>query len=176
MTKFIFHIILKWSISGHFKFLPRKCVIIVAPHTHWFDFFIGLMVRRIIKHKINFVGKKELFNFPLNFFLKYLGGTPVHRDSNSNTVKQIAKIYSNNYLFRLAISPEGTRKKIKKWKTGFYFIAKKAKVPIICVSLNYIKKDVNFSKPYEITGDFDNDLNELKSFFKGIKGKVVEYS
>ena len=76
-----------------------------------------------------------------------MGGYPVSRNSKSNTVDQISKIYSTNTEFRLALSPEGTRKKVKKWKSGFYFIAKKAKVPIICVSLNYIDKNVNFSQP-----------------------------
>ena len=176
MTKFLFYRVLKWNISGNFKFLPKKCVIIVAPHTHWFDFFIGLMVRRILKFKINFIGKKELFAFPLNLFMKYMGGAPVNRNSKSNTVEQITKIYSTNKIFRLALSPEGTRKKVKKWKSGFYFIAKKAKVPVICVSLNYIEKVVNFSEPLEITEDFNKDLNKFKSFFKGVKGKVIEYS
>ena len=134
------------------------------------------MIRRIYNLKINFIGKKELFFFPLNLFMRYMGGYPVNRNSNSNTVDQIAKIYSTNTEFRLALSPEGTRKKVKKWKSGFYFIAKKAKVPIICVSLNYTDKNVNFSQPYEISGDFEKDLKKLKTFFKGIKGKVAEYS
>ena len=176
MTKFLFYRIFRWKVSGNFKFLPKKCVIIVAPHTHWFDFFIGIMIRRIYDLKINFIGKKELFFFPLNLFMRYMGGYPVSRNSKSNTVDQIAKIYSTNTQFRLALSPAGTRKKVKKWKSGFYFIAKKAKVPIICVSLNYMNKNVNFSQPFEISGDFEKDLKKLKSFFKGIKGKVAEYS
>lgn len=176
MTKFLFYRIFKWNVSGNFKFLPKKCVIIVAPHTHWFDFFIGIMVRRIFNLKIYFIGKKELFFFPLNLFMRYMGGYPVNRNSNSNTVDQITEIYSTHTEFRLALSPEGTRKKVNKWKSGFYFIAKKAKVPIICVSLNYIDRIINFSEPFEISGDYNKDLNKFKCFFKGIKGKVIEYS
>ena len=96
-----------------------------SPHTHWFDFFIGIMIRRIYNLKINFIGKKELFFFPLNLFMIY-GGYPVSRNSKSNTVDQIAKIYSTNTEFRLALSPEEPEKS-KKWKSGFYFIAKKPK-------------------------------------------------
>ena len=176
MTKFLFYRIFRWKVSGNFKFLPKKCVIIVAPHTHWFDFFIGIMVRRIFNLKINFIGKKELFFFPLNLFMRYMGGYPVNRNSNSNTVDQMAEIYSTHTEFRLALSPEGTRKKVNKWKSGFYFIAKKAKVPIIFVSLNYIDRIINFSEPFEISGDYNKDLNKFKCFFKGIKGKVIEYS
>ena len=105
-----------------------------------------------------------------------MGGYPVNRNSNSNTVDQIAEIYSTHTEFRLALSPEGTRKKVNKWKSGFYFIAKKAKVPIICVSLNYLDRIINFSEPFEISGDYNKDLNKFTCFFKGIKGKVIEYS
>ena len=81
-------------------------------------------------------------------------------------------IHGKNLISRIDVF----RKKVKKWKSGFYFIAKKAKVPIICVSLNYIDKNVNFSQPFKISGEFEKDLKKFKSFFKGIKGKVAEYS
>ena len=176
MIDFLFFKLFKWKISGNFNFLPKKCIIIVAPHTHWFDFLIGVMVRKIIKLKINFIGKKELFIFPLNIFMKFMGGIAVDRNSKSNTVEQIAKRYYKENVFRLALSPEGTRKKVEKWKTGFYYIAKKAKVPIICVSLDYNEKVVNFSQPFEISSDIHKDMDKFKCFFNGIKGKIGEYS
>ena len=74
MINFLFFKLFKWKISGNFNLLPKKCVIIVAPHTHWLDFIVCVMVRKIIKVKINFIGKKELFIFPLNIFMKYMGG------------------------------------------------------------------------------------------------------
>ncbi|MFL2609408.1 MAG: acyltransferase [Cryomorphaceae bacterium] len=176
MINFLFFKVFKWKVSGNFNLLPEKCVIIVAPHTHWFDFIVCVMVRKIIKVKINFIGKKELFFFPLNIFMQYMGGTAVDRNSKSNTVEEIAKIYSRKNVFRLAISPEGTRKKVEKWKTGFYYIAKRARVPVICVSLNYSEKVVNFSQPFETSSDFSKDINKFRGFFNGIKGKIVEYS
>ena len=176
MINFLFFKVFKWKISGNFNLLPKKCVIIVAPHTHWLDFIVCVMVRKIIKVKINFIGKKELFIFPLNIFMKYMGGIAVDRNSKSNTVEQIAKMYYKENTFRLALSPEGTRKKVEKWKTGFYYIAKKAKVPVICVSLNYIEKVVNFSQYFEISSDLQKDMNKFKGFFVGIKGKISEYS
>lgn len=176
MINFLFFKLFKWKISGNFNLLPKKCVIIVAPHTHWLDFIVCVMVRKIIKVKINFIGKKELFIFPLNIFMKYMGGIAVDRNSKSNTVEQIAKMYYKENTFRLALSPEGTRKKVEKWKTGFYYIAKKAKVPVICVSLNFIEKVVNFSQSFEITSDIHKDMNKFKGFFNGIKGKIGKYS
>jgi 1-acyl-sn-glycerol-3-phosphate acyltransferase len=156
--------------------LLKKCVIIAAPHTHWQDLFIALMARKVMQQEINFIGKKELFNFPLGFFFKMMGGKPVERNSKSNNVKLIANVFKDNDLFRLALSPEGTRKKVNKWKTGFYYIAKEANVPIISASLNFKDKEIKISDPYYITGDIDKDIKHLKLFFKGIKGRVPECS
>lgn len=139
MTKFIFCTLFGWKIIGEIR-LINKCVIIVAPHTHWLDFFVALPVRRILNLEINFIGKKELFFFPLNYFLKYLGGSPVDRNSKSKTVDLIADKFNDKKIYRLALSPEGTRKKVDKWKTGFYYIAKKANVPIVSVSMDAKKR------------------------------------
>ncbi|MGY8945987.1 MAG: 1-acyl-sn-glycerol-3-phosphate acyltransferase [Flavobacteriales bacterium] len=175
LTKFIFNKLLKWKVVGNTNLL-KKCVIIAAPHTHWQDLFIALMARKVMQQEINFIGKKELFNFPLGFFFKMMGGKPVERNSKSNNVKLIANVFKDNDLFRLALSPEGTRKKVNKWKTGFYYIAKEANVPIISASLNFKDKEIKISDPYYITGDIDKDIKHLKLFFKGIKGRVPECS
>ena len=98
MTKFIFCTLFGWKILGEIKPV-NKCVIIVAPHTHWLDFFVALPVRRILNLKINFIGKKELFFFPLNYFLKYLGGSPVNRNSKSKTVDLIADKFNNKNIY-----------------------------------------------------------------------------
>ncbi len=84
MIKFIFCKVLGWKIIGETNPV-KKCVMIVAPHTHWLDFFVAIPVRRILNLEINFIGKKELFFFPLNYILKYLGGSPVNRNSKSKT-------------------------------------------------------------------------------------------
>ena len=139
MTKFIFCTLLGWKILGEIRPV-NKCVIIVAPHTHWLDFFVALPVRRILNLEINFIGKKELFFFPLNYLLKYLGGSAIYRNSKSKTVDLIADKFNDKKNYRLALSPEGTRKKVDKWKTGFYYIAKKANVPIVSVSIDAKKK------------------------------------
>ena len=125
MIKLIFHKILGWKIKGFTK-LPNKCVLIAAPHTHWQDFFLGLAIRNSINQNIKFIGKKELFFYPLNILMNFLGGIPVNRNSKTNTVDQISSIFNDRNEFKLAISPEGTRRKVKKWKTGFYYIAKKS--------------------------------------------------
>ena len=175
MTKFIFCTLFGWKILGDIRLL-NKCVIIVAPHTHWLDFFVALPVRRILNLEINFIGKKELFFFPLKYFLKYLGGSPVNRNSKSKTVDLIADKFNDKKIYRLALSPEGTRKKVDKWKTGFYYIAKKTKVPIVSAALDFENKKILISKPYHLTNDIEKDMINLQSFFEGVKGKIPEYS
>ena len=149
---------------------------IAGPHTHWVDFFLGLAIRNVINEDIKFIGKKELFIFPLNLIMNYLGGIPVNRNSNTNTVDQISDIFNRRKKFKLAISPEGTRKKVQNWKTGFYYIAKKSNVPVVCISLNFTERTVTFSKPYELTNNKDLDFKNLKKNFTGSVGKIKEYS
>ena len=86
------------------------------------------------------------------------------------------QVFENRKIFRLGLSPEGTRKKVTELKTGFYYIAQKANVPIIPVAFNYGKKEVNFGKPFYITGDIDADLKVLLLHFKGVVGKIPENS
>lgn len=176
IRRYIFFKILKWKIIGDTNF-PRKCIVIAAPHTHWIDFFLAIFARSLFVQKnVSFIGKKELFKFPLNYFLKWLGGMPVDRGSHSNSVDSIAEIFNKKETFILGISPEGTRKKVDKWKTGFYYIAKKTKVPIVSAALDFENKKILISKPYHLTNDIEKDMINLKSFFEGIKGKIPEYS
>ena len=176
IRKFIFFKILKWKIKGNSDF-PKKCVIIAAPHTHWVDFFIAIFARSLFEQKnISFIGKKELFKFPLKYFLEWLGGFPVNRGSNSNSVDTISNLFKEKETFILGISPEGTRKKVDKWKTGFYYIAKKANVPVCPVGLDFENKTIIISKPYYLTESIDNDIDYLRNFYSGMKGKIPEYS
>jgi|TARA_B110000444_G_scaffold67458_1_gene63464 1-acyl-sn-glycerol-3-phosphate acyltransferase len=175
IANLIFFKLLKWKILGNPK-LPDKCVVIVAPHTHWVDFFVAILIRKVINQQINFIGKKELFKFPLGLFLEMMGGKAVNRGSKSNSVDLIAKIFNNHSIFRLGISPEGTRKKVEYWKTGFYYIAKKAGVPIVSVTLNFRDKNTNFSEPFFPTDNIEKDIKKLKMFFIDIKGMVENFS
>tara|TARA_B100001109_G_scaffold111998_1_gene91326 strand:+ start:876 stop:1193 length:318 start_codon:yes stop_codon:yes gene_type:complete len=105
-----------------------------------------------------------------------MGGEPVKRNSKAKSVDLISDIFNKKEQFRLGISPEGTRKKVDKWKTGFYYIAKKANVPIISVTLNFKDRETKFSEPFYITNNINKDLKYLRSFFQGVKGKIQEYS
>jgi len=96
-----------------------QCVIAVVPHTSWVDFFLGLLIRKVWNKEINYVGKKSLFRAPFGWFFKSLGGAPVDRSKNNNMVSATAAVFKERKIFRLTLAPEGTRKQVEKWKTGF---------------------------------------------------------
>ncbi len=174
ISKFIFKIILGWKLVGNFPKDLKKYVIIAAPHTSWQDFPIGILARNTSEIKINFIGKDSLFKGPFGFIFRSLGGTPVDRSQSNNLVDAIVDVFNSKEEFRLALSPEGTRKKVERWKTGFYYIAKGAKVPIVMATLDFGKKQVKISEPYYPTDDIEKDFEYFKSFYKGVLGKKPE--
>ncbi|PHR89983.1 MAG: acyltransferase [Leeuwenhoekiella sp.] len=168
--------LLGWKIVGRFPKEVRKMVVIAAPHTSWHDFYMGLLFRSIIDVKVNFLGKKELFRQPFGWYFKKVGGTPLDRTPGQNKVTYIASLFKEREIFRLALSPEGTRKKVTEWKTGFYFIAFEAGVPILPVTMDFGQKQHHIGDLFYPTGNLEADLKTLRHFFDGVVGKVPEYS
>ena len=165
-----------WKLSGSFDDAPSKCVVVVAPHTSWHDFYIGVLARRILKKQIHFVAKKELFKWPFGWYFRWMGGAPLDRTSGQNKVEAIASLFQKKKEFRMAMAPEGTRKKVEQWKTGYYYIAMAAKVPIVRVSFDYGKKTVSVAAPYYPSGNIEKDTPEILSFYEGVVGKVPVYT
>lgn len=164
-----------WRLEGQFPNI-NQYVVIVVPHTHWMDFIIGILVRAISKQRINYVGKKSLFKPPFGWFFRWTGGAPVDRAKNSNVVDSVAKIYEEREVFRLCLAPEGTRKKVKALKTGFYYIAKAVNIPIVMVAFDFGKKQVIIAEPFFTTEDINTDFRKIRTFFKDVKGKIPENS
>jgi len=171
IAKFIYFKIMKWKLVGDFPEVD-KCVMIVVSHTSYADFFLGLLVRKVWNKEINFIGKASLFKPPIGWYLKWVGGAPIIRDKKSDTVAAIANIFKTKKVFRLALSPEGTRKKVTEWKTGFYYIAKTARVPVVMVAFDFGHKQVKISQPYFTTDVKEADFKIYKSFFKGVVGRI----
>ncbi len=164
-----------WKIVGSFPDVD-KCVVIVVPHTHWHDFIIGALARKIINEEINFVAKKALFKPPFGWYFKWMGGAPIDRTKSSNKVESIASIFNEREKFRLALAPEGTRKKVEEWKTGFYYIAKTAGVPIEMIAFDFGKKEVKFSPLFFPTDDKEADFKFMRKFYEGVVGRIPEYT
>lgn len=179
LAKFIYFNLLGWKAVGNTNFSSntvKKAVIIAAPHTSWHDFYIGVLLRAVLNIKTNFVGKKELFVFPIGWFFRALGGAPINRQSKENKVQAIAELFKEHDEFRITMAPEGTRKKVEDWRTGFYYIAKEAKVPIIMFTLDFENKQNKISEPFYTTDDIEADFKFIYNFYKGVKGKIPEYS
>lgn len=174
--KWLFFRLMGWKIVGTIDSQIKKCVLMVVPHTSWHDFYLGLFSRGILEMEMNFIAKKELFTFPLNYYFSYMGGAPIDRSGNLNKVDAIAQLFEKKEEFRLAIAPEGTRKKVTELKTGFYYIAVKAGVPIIPVAFDFENKEVRFGAPFYPTEDKEADMAVLCRHFIGVKGKVPENS
>ncbi len=176
LYSFIFYKLLGWKLIGNFDPKIKKCVFIVIPHTSNLDFFIALLVRGILDIEINFVGKKELFIFPFGYYFRAVGGAPLDRSGGKNNVDASAEVFAKHDVFRLALSPEGTRKKVKELRTGFYYIALKANVPIIPVAFDFRKKEVKIGQSLIPTGNYEEDMKLILPFYKGVVGKVLERS
>lgn len=174
--KLIYFKILGWKIKGNFSNEVKKCIVAVVPHTSWHDFFIGLMIRSITKKQINYVGKKELFKFPFGWYFRWTGGAPIDRTPGQNKVQAMAAVFEGKEEFRLTLAPEGTRSRVDELRTGFYYIAKEAKVPITLVAFDFGKKEVKIDEPFYPTDDMEADFEYIHKFFEGVVGKVPEKS
>ena len=175
LSKFIFFRVMRWNLKGTFPDLD-KCVVIVIPHTHWLDFPLGVIVRKLVDKDIHYIGKKALFKPLYGWFFRWMGGTPVDRSKNTNMVDAVVQVFKEKEVFRFALAPEGTRKKVTALKTGFYYIAKKANIPIVMVAFDFGKKEVKISEPLHTTENINQDFKKVRQFFKGVKGKIPEYS
>jgi 1-acyl-sn-glycerol-3-phosphate acyltransferase len=174
--RWIFFRVMGWKIIGSMDRDIKKSIMIIVPHTSWNDFYIGLFARGIIGIEMHYVAKKELFAFPFGYYFRWMGGAPLDRSGRKNVVDSIVSMFAQRDIFRLAIAPEGTRKKVHEWKTGFYYTALKANVPIIPIAFDYGKKEVKLGNPFYPTENIENDLRILANHFIGAIGKFPEYT
>lgn len=176
--RFLWKLYLKlegWKAVNEFPNHLKKGVVIVAPHTYWKDFTIGIAFRSVLKIKHGkYLGKAELFNGPFGFLFRWLGGTGVDRFSKHGVVDQVVDKFNKAENLFIALSPEGTRKKVDKLRTGFYYIAKKANVPIVMVGLDYSKKELSVAEPFYTTDDEAADFKKIIEFFAPLKGYYPE--
>ncbi len=164
-----------WKVEGQFPDVP-KCVIIAAPHTSNWDLPNMLFFAFYYRAKVYWMGKHTIFNKPFGTICKWMGGIPINRSKSYNVVELSAEQLNQNEHLMLIVPPTGTRKKVLKWKTGFYYIALQAKVPIALGFLDYKRKVGGFGPLFHPTGDIEADMQEILTFYKGISGKYPEKS
>lgn len=161
---FVFKL-LGWRLKGD---LPKlnKFVISVAPHTSNWDFVVGVSVLLKLGIKLSFLGKHSIFIWPFSLLLKKIGGIPVERSSAHGVVQQIVSEFDKRDNMILALAPEGTRSKVERWKTGFIQIANQAECPVVPVGLNFKDKEVVFGQPIFMSGNIEDDLLTVQSFYQ----------
>jgi len=163
-AKFIFFI-LRWKIIGE-KPKLKKYVVLLGTHTSNWDFVCMVLTVFFYKQPIFWIGKKSLFDSPFSFFFRWMGGLSSGELQNGSTVLQCASYIKNSDECALALAPKGTRKLNAEWKTGFYYIAKSANVPIVCAFIDYKNRASGVLGTYYLTDNIQIDIATLKSYYK----------
>jgi 1-acyl-sn-glycerol-3-phosphate acyltransferase len=176
LAQFIANIILKligWQVVGVFPDIP-KFILVGAPHTSNWDFPLTLLLMYATGVRFNWIGKDSLFHPPFDKLFRRLGGIPVWRDRRSNFVSQIVEAFDRSKRLIIAIAPEGTRSKIAYWKTGFYYMALGAKVPLVLGFIDYGRRQVGVGPSFLPSGDIQADFCRLRDFYADKTGLYPE--
>lgn len=176
MVKFLSKLILKlsgWKEKGAFP-EGNKFVVVAAPHTTAWDFIWGRLYYNSIGKSVKFMIKDKHMKFPFGPILKSLGAITVFSNTNSNYTQQMIAEFSKRDQFLLTITPEGTRQRVKRWRRGFYYIAKGAQVPIVLGYLDYEKKTLGTMAVFYPTDEVEADMKRIQAYYKNVKGKHPE--
>ena len=175
MFKLIFRLF-GWKITHYLPDEIKKCVVVVAPHTSNWEFVFGMGAVKIMKLHPRFAIKKEWIRFPFRRLMLSSGALPIDRESKNagSTVDAMADLFKTHDTLRLIITPEGTRSRREKWKTGFYYVALKAHVPIALGFMDYEKKECGIDKIIYPSGDYKADMKQIMDFYSHVKAKHPE--
>jgi 1-acyl-sn-glycerol-3-phosphate acyltransferase len=159
-----------WGIEGNFPDLPRL-VVAVAPHTSNWDFLHGAAAMFALDLKLSFIGKHTLFVWPFSAFLRWMGGIPVDRSAAHGVVGEAIETFRVRRAHLLVIAPEGTRRKVERFKTGFLHIARGAGVPVVLIGLDYATRTIRIGPVFEVGGDIEAERAKVEAHFAAIPGR-----
>lgn len=161
-----------WKVEGALPANAGKCVLIAAPHTSNWDLPYTLMVAFALRLNPYWMGKQGIFRAPFGALMRWLGGIAVNREQSTNLVDASAQaLRAADGPVQLIVPPEGTRSKTRYWKTGFYYIALGAQVPIVLAYMDYARKVSGLGPVFQPTGDIERDMVSIKAFYAPFKGK-----
>lgn len=159
-----------WRVDGAFA-NERRLILIAAPHSSAWDAVWGIAAKLAMGVDVRFMAKAELFRFPLGPLLKYFGGWPIVRSAAHGVVPQsIEQLRARESLW-IVVAPEGTRRRVEKWKSGFWHIAVGADVPVQCVWFHYPEKRIGLGETFRMTGDLAQDMATIRSYYRPFVGK-----
>jgi len=154
----------------------KKYVLVGAPHTSNWDFIFGLSTLYYLRLKVSWMAKDSLFRWPLGYIMRGLGGMPVKRDRAHGVVEQMVENLDKSSELIVGLAAKGTRKKTEYWKSGFYWIAYKAKVPIVFCGLDYKNKTIHINFTILPTGNVKKDMDKIRMYYSGIVGKHPKFT
>lgn len=160
--------ILGWEFIGSFPD-HRKLVCIAAPHRSNWDWVIGVCFVWASRVKFSYLIKKSVMKWPLSVLVRRTGGIPIDRNSPIDVVDQVVNFFNQKDSLYFAITPEGTRKEVSRWKSGFLRIAYALEVPVIPIYLDYINKQVRILGPLDLDGEIDSDILKVQGYFEQLE-------
>ncbi|MDG2308724.1 MAG: lysophospholipid acyltransferase family protein [Candidatus Binatia bacterium] len=163
----------RWEVEGPPPGVP-KGVVVAYPHTSNWDFTFALAVGYYHRVDIRWLGKSAMFNFPFGWFFRWLGGIPVDRSKATGLVDSVVETIHSYDELLIVIPPEGTRGQSGRWKSGFYWIAVRANVPIVLSYLDYTRRRGGLGTTINPTGDIEADFEKIRDFYDGVLGKYPE--
>ena len=173
--KFYLFTLLRWKIVGTYHHEVPKQVVLAAPHTSNWDFPMGLASRAILRADIRYVAKASIFKWPVGGLLKWMGGIPVKRGAGGFT-QAVIDLFDSREELAVNIAPEGTRKRVEKFKSGFWHIAKGAGAAITLVAFDWKNRTMTWEKPFYLTDDKEADMKRIEDYYRGIIGYHPESS
>lgn len=161
-----------WRVEGALPPSARKCVLIAAPHTTNWDLPFTLMAAFVLRLNPYWMGKASIFEPPFGAVMRWLGGISVRREQSNNLVAaSAAALVAADGPVQLIVPPQGTRSGAREWKTGFYYIAQSARLPILLAYIDYPNKRVGLGPVFEPSGDIEGDMAKIKAFYAPMRGK-----
>jgi 1-acyl-sn-glycerol-3-phosphate acyltransferase len=164
--------LLGWRVKGEVPQRP-KFVAIAAPHTSNWDLIIALLTAIKVRIPIVFMMKRSVFRWPLTLIWRRFGGLPIDRGEHTNIVPMMAEAMKSAMRMALVITPEGTRREVGHWKTGFYWIAREAGVPLLLLWIGKRKRIAGFGPFLELTGDIDADFGRIRAYYEAMEGRPM---
>lgn len=165
---------MRFRFAGEIPNLPRF-VLIGAPHTSNWDFVVGMLLLFALGLRVRWLGKHTIFRAPFGGFMRWMGGIPIDRRQTEGIVEQACAKFAESDQLIIGLAPEGTRKPVDRWKTGFYRIALGAGVPIALGVIDFGNRELRVDSVFHPTGDMESDLKAIRSRYLGVQGKRPEY-
>jgi 1-acyl-sn-glycerol-3-phosphate acyltransferase len=171
ISAFILYRLMGWRLKGSIPWKTDRLMLVLIPHTSNWDFVVGMLFIKAEKVRVTIYGKDAFYFFPFNYLYDYLGVVPVRRKSKANFVQQASAVFDQNKRRWVAMAPEGTRSHRAKLKSGYYYLAKQANLPIVAVGLCFQDKILTVESPREIFDSFEEDSQNLIAFAQSMRAK-----